>query len=325
MAYKLHPERSLSKEIGRVALEELGAAVEDLDNASGDRGEAIHDVRKRLKRLRGLLRLIRRSDPDLYRSENVRFRDTAKSLSAVRDRTALIESLDALKERFGEDAAVGPMSNLREALDRRRQAAVDEQGSLSKKVADVVDTLKKAQKEWKGWGSSHEKASARAALLDGLKENYRRARAGLEGLKRHGDAEAFHELRKRVKYHAMHLRLLSPAWPEVLEPARKVADGVADDLGRDHDYAVMRAEIAADPAAHASHEDREAVTALIDTYQDELRRSALEACARLFAEKPAAFRRRMESYLDAAGSRKAKHTSQTWRAADKQAHLEAPT
>lgn len=323
MAYKLHPERSPAKEIERVSLEELEVAAAELVDASADRGEAIHDVRKRLKKLRGLLRLMRGSDPDLYRSQNALFRDTARSLSAVRDRTALIESLDALKARFGDDAAAQPMSNLRQAMVYRRQMAVDEQGSLPKAVTHVVATMKKAREDWQGWGVAHKRSSACTAMLDGLQENYRRARAALKATKGNGDADTFHDLRKRVKYHAMHLKLLALAWPEVLKPARKVADAVADDLGRDHDYAVMRAEMAADLGAHASQTDRDAVIALIDTYQDELRRSALAACEHLFAERPTAFRRRIESYLRAAKGRGSKGPARTWRADEKQVHDEA--
>jgi hypothetical protein len=85
------------------------------------------------------------------------------------------------------------------------------------------------------------------------------------------------------------------------------------------------AEMAADPASHASQDDREAVTALIDTYQDELRRSGLAFCERLLAERPVAFRRRIKSYLDAAGKRGSKSSSRTWRPGEKHAHLEAST
>ncbi|WAJ30474.1 CHAD domain-containing protein [Antarcticirhabdus aurantiaca] len=301
MAYRLDPHRPPAEEIARVAGEELEKAAAELRDPDADQGEAIHDVRKRLKKLRGLLRFARESDARLYRRENARLRDAARSLSAVRDRTALIESLDALQEHVGASVAPASFAAIRAALEHKRQVVVASEGDVGARVSQVIEVLDGALEDWRerrAVGASQ----GRSSLLHGLEENYRRARTALKTATASGDAEDFHDLRKRAKYHAMHLKLLADIWPDVLTPARKAADGVADALGSDHDYAVLLGEMEAEPQLFGAQTHRARIAALASTRQRELRVEALAACARLFAEKPKAFRRRIAAYLDRAAA-----------------------
>lgn len=53
------------------------------------------------------------------------------------------------------------------------------------------------------------------------------------------NAENLHSLRKRIKYHWYHLRLLKDIWPSAMKPLLRQADSIADRLGEDHDLAVL--------------------------------------------------------------------------------------
>src|SRR4051812_47783318 len=95
-AYRLEPGEALTGEVRRAALGQLEIAREDLRNASGNElPHAVHETRKRLKRLRALLRLVRPAIGEgVYARVNAAFRDTAKRLAAARDAKVLADTLD---------------------------------------------------------------------------------------------------------------------------------------------------------------------------------------------------------------------------------------
>ena len=61
----------------------------------------IHLARKSMKRVRGLIRLVRDEiGYDVYRNENVVLRDVARHLAPARDGYILVETLDRVVDRF---------------------------------------------------------------------------------------------------------------------------------------------------------------------------------------------------------------------------------
>src|SRR5690606_34841505 len=119
-----------------VAEEQIDKARRELaaPKPGEDRHEAIHDARKRFKKLRALMLLARSGDAGFARTENARFRDAARALSGARDRTALIESLDALALHvpagLSTDAASAAFAALRAELEAKRQKALDDEADL---------------------------------------------------------------------------------------------------------------------------------------------------------------------------------------------------
>src|SRR6266852_835892 len=79
--------------------QDLGRAVRALRSGTPS-DPRIHDIRKRLKHCRALLRLLRKSlGKDAYRRENARLRDAARPLMPVRDAAVLVQALDGLCPR----------------------------------------------------------------------------------------------------------------------------------------------------------------------------------------------------------------------------------
>ncbi|GGE17723.1 CHAD domain-containing protein [Aureimonas endophytica] len=290
MSFSIDPTKPLAEEVRRIADEQIGKALSELREPEEDRHEAIHDVRKRAKKLRALLRLVRDGDEGLYRRENARLRDLAGRLSGTRDRTALIEAAEGLSEALGGEG--GPLRPVREVLEQRRDAAVAAEGDLDAAIAATIAELEEseARVEAAAFGKADRRIVAR-----GYARNYAEARRALKVAERSGKPDDFHELRKRAKYYMNHLRLLSELWPDALKPLHDTAERVAEDLGRDHDYAVLLAEIAAEPEAFGPQAERETAVGLIAEHSAELRAQALSASRRLFALKPKASRRQIES------------------------------
>ena len=77
MAYRLNLSDDLAGSVRRAATEQLDGAIEQLADGRDDPVEAVHDVRKRLKKTRSLLRLARPS---------MRSRDHRRENRALRDR-----------------------------------------------------------------------------------------------------------------------------------------------------------------------------------------------------------------------------------------------
>lgn len=300
MAFRIDPGQAFDAEIRRIAGEQLRKAEADLGEAGDDRHAAVHAVRRRLKKLRGLLRLVRDADADFYAEENARFRETARALSAVRDRAAQIEALDALEERFAGEVETPAFAAIRARLIERREAAAVGEADMGAAVETALASLGEARRRLDGFVVRRPDRNGAALAAKGFGRTYARARQALKRAEKRRDAESLHELRKRVKYHWMHLRLLAPVWPEAFAPLRQTAKTIADDLGLDHDYGVFRAEAAEAPAGFGSSTELSVVLALMDRRQSELRQAGLDAARRLLADDAKAVGRRMRRLFKAA-------------------------
>ncbi|GGD36017.1 CHAD domain-containing protein [Aureimonas glaciei] len=294
MSYRLTPGLPLDAEIRRVAEEQIDKASAELSapKPGEDPHEAIHDVRKRFKKLRALVLLTRSGDTGFARTENARFRDAARALSGVRDRTALIEALDALVDHvpagLSESATKAAFGALRGELEEKRQTALAGEGDLGATIAATLATLADSR-DAAGMLAFHRPVKdAPKVLATGFAATHGRARDALKKALRSGAAEDLHDLRKHVKYLSFHLQLLAPLWPESFEPLRRTAAEIADALGRDHDYAVLRAELMPEAEGHAL------VLALMDRRQAELQAGALSDARRLLADKPEAVAARIK-------------------------------
>ena len=301
MGYRFEPGASLDAEFRRIAGEQIGKAEKALGPEAGDRHVAVHEARKRCKKLRGLLRLVRDARPGFYARENARFRDLARSMSGVRDRAALIEAIDALEEHFGGEADDKAFGALRKPLQERLKRA--EEADVGPAIEAALQSFGEARHRLDGFviGRKAKESDPAIILSEGYGRTYRRAVKAMARADTTRGAGDFHELRKRMKYHAMHLQLLGPVWPEALAPFEAVAKTVAENLGRDHDFAVLRTEVAEAPDAFGSRTQVSAMLGLIDRRQTELREASLAAVRRLLAEEPDAAAARIRSLVSVAG------------------------
>jgi CHAD domain-containing protein len=287
MGYRFrHDDDSVDAGFRRIAGEQLTKALASLDD-DGALHEGVHDARKRVKKLRGLLRLVRPAFKG-YSGENERLRDAARTLSGLRDHTAMLETLARLTARHPEVDG-RRMVPLRRDLEARRDAATAE-GDLPERIAAFRDVLRETAARAGGWRL---KAGGWEALGPGLALTYGRGRAAMTLAHKTGRGEDFHEFRKRVKYHGYHARLLVPVWPVLMEPYAVLLDDLGEVLGESNDL------VAFAPIVAASELKTGARVALEDLVVEERRRleaRALVVGARVFAEKPKAMARRMGAW-----------------------------
>jgi CHAD domain-containing protein len=290
-AYRLKGEEGAAEGIRRIALGRAGKAIEELDVESGaeDLADSIHAARKDLKKLRAVVRLVRSElGDDLYRAENGRYRDAGRRLGRSRDAEVKVETLNSLRERYGQDlllatwliALEGERDEVAgQVSGEQRKSAL---GEARTAVAGGVEEIPRWPLDDDSW----------QLVETGLLSSYRRGRRAMKSVCVEPTGENVHEWRKRAKDLWYQLRILRDAWRPVLAGTADQAHQLAELLGEHHDLAVLAEDLSGRELAG----DREAVTDAIERRQEELIEEAVDVGTRLFAEKPKAFGRRLESY-----------------------------
>ena len=278
--YRLEPGETPIEGIGRVARGQLDLAIELL-GGGGDDGEAIHEARKTLKRVRAALRLSRdHLGTYRYRHENVILRDAGRELSGARDARVLLETLDGLAEHNPETLSAPARTRLRTALSATAEAAgATDDASPSA----VINALADARVRVATWPLPED--GGPEAFAPGLERIYRRGRRALRTAEKEATVDSLHELRKRAKdlWHAA--QLLRPAAPKRMKKLARRAHQLSDLLGDDHDLAVLLDRARAQPEL-LDEGELAALSALVQRRQDRLRRDALALAARLYRRKP---------------------------------------
>lgn len=257
--------------------------------ADGDAlAEAIHSVRKDLKKARAGLRLVRDElGEKTFKRENGALRDAARTLSASRDAEVKVATLDALAEGDG-DVPPAAIARWREALVTDRDRIVGGESAGIPEAVAAIEAVAARAPDWKlradGW----------KLLSPGLDTAYRDGREAFAALAGEPSFEDVHELRKRGKDLWYQLRLLRDAWRPVLEPTAEEVHDFTDMLGDHHDLAVLCTDLVGREEIDPVH--RETLRTLIEARQASLLDQARAAGERIYAEKPKAFLRRIRAY-----------------------------
>jgi CHAD domain-containing protein len=296
MSYRIQRSESLAQNVRRIVAEQIDGAVADLMGGQADLHEAIHQARKRFKKIRGVLRLIRPVLGDTYADENAFYRDLGRDLARVRDAQAMVETLDALQKVYADQLQPPVYETARTELMRLRDRAVTEVGDLDTRVAELVGALKTGRERLKDWPAP--KKGFRA-VRGGLQLTYQRGRTAMAVAYDDPTGPNFHEWRKRVKYHWYHGRLLAGIWPDLMKGHRRSLKKLSDLLGDDHNLVVFREFILSTPDAFGPEEDVRGLLGLAEQHQQVLRDQARAIGARVYAEKPKAFTQRWGAYWNA--------------------------
>ncbi|HCO24281.1 CHAD domain-containing protein [Gimesia maris] len=293
MGYQFKQQESLASGVRRIAGEQLSQAIQILQDPEQNRHYAIHEVRKRFKKLRGLVRLVRSGLGDEYTTVNVWYRDAGRRLSRIRDAESLLESLQSLQERFPDPAYSALFAEFENRLQTRKQNVVDEWVDLDQELEQLSTELQQAKQLVENWKI---KGASTKVLKAGLKLNYQRGVEALAQLHQSPSDELFHECRKRSKYHLYHIRLLNAVWPTILSARQAELDELNDYLGDDHDLAVMTQVFTGEPETFGTSADVEQLLTLIRQQRHDLQSAGLKLADRIFAEKPKAFAHRIKNY-----------------------------
>jgi CHAD domain-containing protein len=200
-----------------------------LDGSPGNK--AVHRARTSIKKARAAARLLR---PSLgrrqFRRENAALRRAAQALTPWRDATVLLGTLDEL------GLASDPIESLRQRLLRQERSAREQLLGRPKDLAALRSTLKRVRRRMSRWPAKH----GWSILGPALKRSYRRGQSALKLAEHAPTDEHLHAWRKQTKTLLDQLRILRPMAPRRLDAMMDGLRVQAQQLGRDHDLALLR-------------------------------------------------------------------------------------
>ncbi|SDR67330.1 CHAD domain-containing protein [Christiangramia echinicola] len=294
MTYQFDKSLPLKKNIRAIAAEEIEGCFISLDTLNIH--EAIHDIRKRFKKLRALARLVRdEMGEENYKKINIYFRDLGREISDLRDLTAHLETIALLNERYGKHIYVNFFSTLHKQIEKERDTMEKELRESNFFSEHLVDKLKQAQKELLKWPVHNNDIQI---ILPSIKRVYKRGKKALEKSYKNPTKENFHEWRKRVKYLWYQTLLLQDTWPQFFETLELELHELADFLGNDHDLMVFQLKVNSGDIDIKDPQQLELMNAIINQYSKTLRDNAKTKGELIYAESPADFTKRIGSYTE---------------------------
>ena len=293
-AYRLRTDEHVPDGMRRIARGQLLDAHDELSGAARhDLATAVHETRKRLKRVRACVRLARDAIGDeTYRHENASLRDAGRRIAAQRDAQVRLDTLDALTKRFADELPRSTTAALRSRLEHERAlAASSAAGDDDASLAAARDALDAALVRTPAWTFERDGFDA---LAPGLRRIYRQGRKRMRAARKDPSPDNLHDLRKRVKDLRHATEVVRGAQPKRLKRISRRAHALGDTLGDGHDLSELRAYIEAHPGCFADDASREAVLSVIDRRSDVLRAKVLDRAERLFKRSPKRFVGRIE-------------------------------
>jgi CHAD domain-containing protein len=283
MTFQLKRDEFVRDGIKRIASRQIEKALSHL-RAGGDPDETVHEIRIRFKRIRAALRLVRDELGDAaYRRENYLLRDAARPLTEVRDATVLVESLDNLTNAR-EFRQVRKLLNAnRKAINRRVLAEQNAFVTVAERVEPVLARLEDWTIPHEGW----------AALGVGLHCVYQAGHRAMAMAHAEPSVENLHEWRKQAKYLWHALQLLEPVWIGNQKGLCDRAHDLTRLLGEDHDLAVLRQMLDADPIFYGGHGVLDGLLSLIKRRRENLEQQAFTLGATVYGEAPTDFMKRI--------------------------------
>jgi len=287
--YKFDPGGTpLSETLRALALSQIDEILGGVNDPQVSREDAVHEGRRRCKKLRGLLRLVRPAFAD-FGKENAALRDAAALLAHLRDADVLKHTINELSEHAGAGA-----NRLRAIAGRIAEIGDDGPHDRLVQFRTAIEEIRGRAERWTLASEQPSK------LMEGLRATYRKGRRLMRKAERTRLATQLHEWRKATKNHGFHIDLLKRVAPDLLEDDLKTVERLATCLGLHHDLAVLNEAIASAPHRFGDAADVSALRDAILCRIPEIEREAFDLGREIFAERSKAVAKRFRAYWQAA-------------------------
>jgi CHAD domain-containing protein len=284
----VYPDLPIGEALKAVARDVLSEARAALGHDKSD-ANAVHDYRKAMKRWRALLRLLEPFLGDEGRRLRVAARNFARELAGARDAQAAIEALEDIAEQPQTALSPRSLATIRARLDALRIGA--EAASVTQAMrARLIVALDEIAPSIDNWTLDR---LSFGELAGELTRTYRRMRQDAPREDWRAVApEVLHDLRRRVVAHRYQMELVEPLWPKFGRVWVAEAQRLRDRLGAHQDLSMLLAFTAPHQVLAPW---RSRLTPLIGERQAAHAKASSRIAGRMLAEKPRAFRRRIEA------------------------------
>jgi CHAD domain-containing protein len=273
MGYRLIQDEALPRGLKRIARDEVDNAVSHLTEKDPAKLDfAVHEARKSIKKLRGLMRMLSPVLGPESESDIEALGQVGRMLSELRDAAALVEAVDLLRSHTRNAHSLEQLADLRRHLQKRSRETV-ERTDVRIVCEQAIIQLRHVKRSLAAWTFE----DGFDAIGPGLKRSLRRGKKALQLATEEPSPDAFHKLRKRVKDRWYQVRILESLWHPPTPSPEKALKELQEDLGDDHNLYVLRSFVPQDAAA---------LLRLLDRTQGKLRRKSLQAAAALYAHRP---------------------------------------
>ena len=279
-AYQLRFRSGESVEAGAARI--LTALTNEMGGFLADPGSvgvdiAVHEIRRRAKQARALVRLVRGAIPGEYGALNSTYRDAGRLLAEARDARVVVEAFDELLGTSANDYPI------RSVLVRRADAA---EARLFESEANPAGALRKLLADAAAQVGDLEIADDVSSIVVGATATYRAGRKAFSSSNSGSTGVSFHTWRKRVKDQRHHIAYLWECDPVDVEVHDRLYD-LSDTLGAAHDLVVLSEHVRG--SATGSEAEVEAIISTAGVRRVEREEAALELGSSLYATKPAVF------------------------------------
>jgi CHAD domain-containing protein len=282
----LQPNAAIGPAVRAIAAHILAQARIAIVDPERSNEAAVHDFRRAMKEWRALMRLLAPFIPDAARWRHDA-RDHARSLSHARDGAAALNAFDGLIGKGILVLSERSSATIRERIEALRGG--QEQAVLTPLLRDAIvawlDVAAAAIEQWPL--DPFDFSSIAGQLADA----YRNARKRIPTDWSLASAGDLHTLRQRIVDLRYQMELIEPLWPRFGEMWTDEAERLRERLGRCQDLEVLkRLTEPHQPLAHW----RSRLTPAIAERSAALAQRASRIAHRLLAERPKAFRHRLE-------------------------------
>lgn len=257
--------------------------------------ERIHDIRKALKKIRGLLRVVW-EDFQEYGQENIFFRDVGRSMSKIRDYQAVQDTLIRLYSTKDQPASKRSCRTVAKKLNRSR-SAIEKQILKREKIFDVIhQQIQDKLTEMETWTLGQ---TSLESFVSGIKKVYKKGYHLRKVAEATGKAEDYHEWRKQAKYLRYQLEFLNPLWPNLMTFWEGEMHQLTDYIGEEHDLVVLQQLIETEGVYLVNTNERLAFDKTVAYHKSLCRLNALSLGAKCYSEKPGNFKKRLVGISEA--------------------------
>jgi len=288
MAFRLKQGASISNEVRRIVLKQLEAAISELHSVGDPQSDdAVHDARRRVKKIRAIIRLVRPVLDKEYRAVDRDLSTVSRLLAPVADGRGIVETLKEIEHRYPASLSKRALAVARKGV-LRNGARADRDAHARGILKIAAGTLRSERGRVKRW---RVRGEGFRAIAPGLEESYRRARRMMLVTWSKPKPSHFHTWRRYVKDHWFHIRLLEGRCGYHLVAYERRIEALDGILGEYHNVILLRDLLVTDESL--PHEESARCLRVVSRYQRVLCRHAEILGARIYTERPRRFVRRV--------------------------------
>ena len=288
----LRPPEAVGEALRASARTILAKGREAIEDRQRVEAVAVHDFRATMKWWRAYLRLIEpflEAEDHHWRTEA---RDMARLLAGARDAQAALDAVADMEHHTASHrlSAKSWETIVNKLEDLRSHAEIASlTPTIRKRLSAELDRAETRIERWPLDDLTF------GDVAKSLSEGYARARHLIPDDWRAAGADDLHELRQRVVVHRYQMEIVKPLWPRLGKSWVREAQKLRDRLGKYQDLAVL-ARYAEPHQPLARWRSR--LQSVISQRQGQHVSTARRIAGRIFAERPKAFKRRLEAMWD---------------------------